>query len=240
MRERGCIRSDGDGFDALTAFSEFGNAIAGQVRMDLEPGRIGFMSTQRRENRWQRSSSTKRAAVLEKSFPAPVVPLLRVFADGGTAPPLLGAHFHSSDERQSPGASEWLAKNSLHLGYRIFQMVRQDVRRGSPPPGAGQNAATSSPTSHGSSLPHIPSPTGMERFHRLCGVFSLMGGSPRPDGRAGPARVALNRTICSNSQARLHLSLSQDPAGFGRRAERYDGKRDLYLQHAARNAAGNS
>jgi len=32
---------------------------------------------------------------------------------------------------------------------------------------------------------------------------------------------------------RLHPSLPQVSAGLSRRAERYDGKRDLYLQHAA-------
>jgi len=31
----------------------------------------------------------------------------------------------------------------------------------------------------------------------------------------------------------LHLTLPQAPAAYQRRAERYDGKRDLYFQHAA-------
>jgi hypothetical protein len=38
----------------------------------------------------------------------------------------------------------------------------------------------------------------------------------------------------------LHPSLPPIPAPRSRRAERYDGKRDLYIQHAARNAACNS
>ena len=147
--------------------------------MDLEPGRIGFMSTQRRENRWQRTGCTKRAAALEKSSPAPIVQQIRALATVGTAPPRFGAR---------------LATNSLYLDYRFVSVVRQDVRRGSPPFGAGRRTKTSSPTTHGSSLRHIPAPSGT---------------------------------------ARLHLTLSQDPAAYRRRAERYDGKRDLYFQHAA-------
>ena len=147
--------------------------------MDLVPGRIGFMSTQRRENRWQRTGCTKRAAALEKSFPAPVVQQVRALANGRTAPPRLGTR---------------VATISLYLDYRLVSVVRQDIRRGSPPLGAGRRTRVSSKTTHGSSLRHIPSPSGT---------------------------------------ARLHLTLSQDPAGYRRRAERYDGKRDLYLQHAA-------
>ena len=160
--------------------------FAGQVRMDHAPGRIGFMSTQRRANRWQRTGSTKRAAVLEISFPAPVVRSVRALANGGTAPPLYGA---------------WLATNSLQLDHRFLQLAGQEIRRGSPPPGPGHHTKYSYPATHGSSLRHIPFPSG---------------------------------------STRLHLTLSQDPTGNCRRAERYDGKRDLYLQHAARNTACNS
>jgi len=137
------------------------------------------MSTQRRENRWQRTGCTKRSAALEKSFPAPVVQQVRALANGGTAPPQLGTR---------------VATISLYLDYRFVSVVCRDIRRGSPPLGAGCRTIISSKTTHGLSLRHIPSPSGT---------------------------------------ARLHLTSSQDPAGYRRRAERYDGKRDLYLQHAA-------
>ena len=137
------------------------------------------MSTQRRENRWQRTGCTKRPAALEKSSPAPIVQQVRALAKVGTAPPSFGAR---------------LATNSLYLDSRFVPVVRQDLRRGSPPFGAGRRTKSSSPTAHGSSLRHIPTPSGT---------------------------------------ARLHLTLSQDPAAYRHRAERYDGKRDLYFQHAA-------
>jgi len=108
------------------------------------------MSTQRRENRWQCTGCTKRAAALEKSSPAPVVQQVRALAKVGTAPPPFGAR---------------LATISLYLDYRFVPVVRQDVRRGSPPFGAGRRTITSSPTTHGSSLRYIPSPSGIARLH---------------------------------------------------------------------------
>jgi hypothetical protein len=161
--------------------------------MDLVPGRIGFMSTQRRESRWQRTSCTERAGPLGKAIPGPIARNGRARASGGTAPPGISA-FHPSDESLSSGFPAWLATNSLQSGYRIVQLVRQDLRLGSPPFGAGRGAETGTSATHGSSLPHIPSPSGFER---------------------------------------LHPTWPQVPAGRRRRAERYDGKRDLHLQHAA-------
>jgi len=150
--------------------------------MDRAPGRIGFMSTQRRAIRWQRLSSTCLAATLEISFPALIVPPMRALANGGTAPPSFKA---------------WLATNSLQLDYRFVCLGRltyKDVRRGSPPPGAAASPATGFVTIDRSSRSLFPSPPGCARL-------------PRP--------------------------LPQVPAASSRRAERYDGKRDLYLQHAA-------
>jgi hypothetical protein len=124
--------------------------LAGQVRMDLEPGRIGFMSTQRRENRWQRTSCTERADTWKQACLLPVAQQSRARANGGTAPPAVSA---------------WLATNSLQLDHRIGQLVRQSHRRGSPPPGAGSNAATATPATLRSSLPLIPFPSGFARIH---------------------------------------------------------------------------
>ena len=150
--------------------------FAGQVRMDRRPGRIGFMSTQRRENRWRRTSCTEG---VEKAFPGSIARRGCTDVSGGTAP---------------PGFSEWLATNSLQLGFRIVQLVLQDLRHGSPPFGAGSGAATGTPATHGIPLPHITFPSG---------------------------------------SAPLHPTLPRVPAGRRRWAERYDGKRNLYLQHAA-------
>ncbi len=169
------------------------NAIAGQIRMDLEPGRIGYMSTQRRENRWQRTSCTERARA-SGTLPTWIAPQGRAFATDGTAPPRTAACFHPSDKSPSPGAPEWLATNSLQSDHLTVQLAVQDYRRGSPPSGAGRHAESGRPAAFRSSLPHLPAPPVFEP---------------------------------------LHLLLPQFPADKCRWTERYDGKRDLHLQHAA-------
>ena len=181
------------------------NAIAGQVRMDLEPGRIGFMSTQRRENRWQRRSCTQRAEtscilgdeslsrvwkVSGNASPGPVARHSRALAKVGTAP----IRFHPSDKDLSPGAPDWLATNSLQLDYSNLQLARQNIRRSSPPPGAGCGAAFDPLATHRSSFSRIPSPSGL---------------------------------VC------LHPTLPRFPAGKRRWTERYDGKGNLHLLYAA-------
>ena len=167
--------------------------FAGQVRMDLAPGRIGFMSTQRRENRWQRRSCTQCEAPGRRFLPEGVQ---RAGPPGEEIPGLIARHHRAdaSGGTAPPGFPAWLATNSLQSGYRIVQLVRQDLRLGSPPFGASRGAETGTSATHGSSLPHIPSPSGFER---------------------------------------LHPTLPRVPAGRRRWAERYDGKRDLHLQHAA-------
>ena len=152
--------------------------------MDLEPGRIGFMSTQRRENRWQRRSCTANAEESGRNRPPSLARHAPANATVGTAPP------HSA----------WLATNSLQSDYRTTRLVRRELQRSSPPPGAGLCVGSSDPAL-GPSLPHIPLPSGFACFHP---------------------------------------SSPQAPTGRRRWAERYDGKRDLHLQHAARNAARNS
>ena len=126
------------------------------------------MSTQRRESRWRRMSCIESAKALGHTNPALIARNTYADASGGTAPPASSASFHPSDEDLSPGAPEWLATNSLQLGYRIvrlFQIVRQEVRQFSPPFVAGAGAATGTPAIHGSSPPHIPSPTGYACIH---------------------------------------------------------------------------
>jgi len=167
------------------------DAKAGRVPMDRALGRIGFMSTQRRENRWQRPNCAARAEVLEHTGSASETRQGCAVANGGTAPLtsiiwLAWAWFHSV---------EWLATNSLLSDLCIGKHVRLGIRCVSPPlVGDGRRPEPATQATHRSSLPHIP--------HI-------------------PART------------RLHPSLPQAPAGISRWAERYDGKGNLYLQHAA-------
>ena len=145
------------------------------------------MSTQRRENRWQRRSCTDVAKGLGRIWLDLIACFARAIARVGTAPPQAVAR---------PRAVR-LATNSLQLGHRTSKLVRQDFRRTppSPPPTwAARNATTGTPATRRSSLPLTPSPSVLER---------------------------------------LHPSLPIIPAGKCRWTERYDGKRDLYFQHAA-------
>jgi hypothetical protein len=137
------------------------------------PGRIasqaghGFMSAQRRENRWQRrnclASAGARASIARQG---------QAFASGGTAPPGPRASFHPSDKDPSPGAPEALATKSLQSDHRradrrfdrLHRMVGMEIRRGSPPFEAGRSSrrTTSTPGSTRLFPPPISSPS---RFH---------------------------------------------------------------------------
>ena len=178
------------------------------------------MSTQRRENRWQRTSCTQRAEtssilgdeslslvwkVSGNASPGPVAQHSRALAKVGTAPirfhpsdkdlsPGTPDLFHPSDKDLSPGTPGWLATNSLQLDYSNLQLARQNIRRSSPPPGAGCGAAFDPLATHRSSFSRIPSPSGL---------------------------------VC------LHPTLPRFPAGKRRWTERYDGKGNLHLLYAA-------
>jgi hypothetical protein len=192
----------------------FSSISPARFRWTARPAGQGFMSTRRRENRWRRKSCTGRARASGEAIPSPIARRGSADASGGTAPPGIPVYYPSdrnlsmrapayrpSGNNLSPRPPAWLATNSPQSGYRIVQFVRQELRHGSPPFGAGPGTATGTPATHGSDLPHIPSPSG---------------------------------------HARLHLTSPRDLAGRRRQAERYDGKRNLYFQHAARDAAGNS
>jgi hypothetical protein len=56
--------------------------------------------------------------------------------------------------------------------------------------------------------------------------FAVSGGPASP-------RSSLPPIPFPSGLARLHRNLPQDPAAYRRRAERYDGQRDLYFLHAA-------
>jgi hypothetical protein len=141
------------------------------------------MSTQRRENRLRTTGCMERALDFGEVCQTPSAQFAHAHASGGTAP---RGFFPAK-----------LATNSLQSDYRSTRMVRLvslNIRRGSPPSGAGRRATAVTLKSFGSSLPHIPSSSGL---------------------------------------ARLYLTLPWVPAASSCRTERYDGKRDLHIQHAA-------
>jgi hypothetical protein len=203
--------------------------------MDLEPGRIGFMNTQRRENhstpatkayrrgsrnRWRRTSCTQSAGAPGHASPAPVARESRARARVGTAPPAAPA-CHPSDEVgalwASPGSPAWLATNSLQSDCRTMKLVQlvrfvqfvQFVPRSVVPSAVRdtRHKARSAP----------PSGAGLGA---ATGSLATVGSSrsfiPSPSG-----------LVC------LHPTLPRFPAGKRRWTERYDGKGNLHLLHAA-------
>jgi hypothetical protein len=164
--------------------------------MDRATGRIGFMSTQRRENRLRRTSCTGVSGI---SFSGSNVRLGYAIASGGTAP---------------PDFLVWLATISLLSGYRIVQLVQsvqliqlvQSVQLVQPVQILRQDL-----------LRHCGSPFG--------------SGSGAKTGRSANHGFPPPPTL--SCLARLHPNLPQVPVGRRRWTERYDGKGNLHLLHAA-------
>ena len=102
-------------------------------------------------------------------------------------------------------ALAWMATKFLLPDHHIRQLIRPafEADRRGSPPPRAHCRVEVSPRS---SIPHIPYPAGHPGLHRTL-----------PQGAAG-----------------LRGPLApQAPDGYHRRAERYDGKRDMYFQHAA-------
>ena len=143
------------------------------------------MSTQRRENRWQRISCTEYERLSRLGSLGLIAWFCRALATVGTAPPLIWA---------------WLATNSLQSDHHMVSLVGlvvHDFRRSFrclPSQRVGRSDRSGTPATHTVSPPFTPTPSGF---------------------------------------AYLHLTLPRVPAGLSRWTERYDGKRDLHLQHAA-------
>ena len=120
------------------------------------PGRIGFMSTQRRENRWQRLNCAARAGVMELSGSAPDTRHARAIASGGTAPLmsiiwLAWAWFHSN----RVVGHKLSAIGSL---YRKARSARHTLRLAAP--GWGRQAPGTCHTGYAQVIPsaHPPHP----------------------------------------------------------------------------------
>jgi len=187
------------------------------------------MSTQRRENRCQRKRCTDSAEArgvpgdrfssLEQraSGPvrsAPIARQCRVSAHGGTAQPRIAAGFHPSDKDLSPGTPEYLATNSLHTNSwqsdcRLVQFV------------------------------HFALFVQLVQLVQVVGQDIRIGSPPprverRTKTRAQAThRASLPRIPFPSGFSRHHPTLPRVPASASRRAERYDGKRDLHLLYAA-------
>jgi hypothetical protein len=167
--------------------------------MDSRARQVRFMSTQKRESRWQRKSCTERTGVFggqswsqgrttgNDPRPTHVARFASAIANGQTAP-LVSILW---------SAFAWMATKFLRSDHLLGQLVRPVLkadRRGSAPPRVPNRAALGTHASPRSSLPYLPYPSGSPGFHP---------------------------------------TLPHAPAGWRRRAERYDGKRDMYFQHAA-------
>jgi hypothetical protein len=189
------------------------------------------MSTQRREIRstpqtktcpwgprfrWQRSDCTANAEASEAMFPAPNLRHVHASANGGTAPPVLLVRFHPSDENLSPGTPA--ATNSLQLDYRSAGLVWfcQFVL-----------------------LFQLMQLVQLVYSVRLLRQKIRLGSPPswalRRTATGTPATFGsfLPHIPIPSGSAFFYPALPQIPAGRRRWAERYDGKRDLHLQHAA-------
>ena len=162
------------------------------------------MSTQRRENRWL--GCTERTGASGMTISASVVRRYDSFATGGTAPTYI---------------SSWLATNSLFSDHRIVQLAQFLW------------------------LIFSVQSLGLVQFVQfvqfVCPVLRDKRRGSQPFG-AGGRTAFCTPAILGSSYPHIplpsgvlcfHPSLPQAPAGRRRWAERYDGKRDLYLQHAA-------
>jgi hypothetical protein len=190
------------------------------------------MSTQRRENRWQRTGYTEgdgpirqlltdgvqRAGPPGLVVPGLTMPFACAIADGGTAPPGMPAWFHPSDEYMSPGSPvrfrpsdedpsqgtpERLATNSLQRDYSIVQSIQ------------------------------IVQLVRLVSQHKRRGSPPFKADSSAATGIPATHGLFLSLNLSPSGFARFHPTLSRVPAGIGRWTERYDGKRNLHIQHAA-------
>jgi hypothetical protein len=140
--------------------------------MDRAPGRIGFMSTQRRANRLGRINRTEREKMMERTSSAFGTRFRRATANGVTAPLmsiiwLAWASLLQSGAEASRGALDGVATNSLLSDHRFRTLARLDCLCGSPPlNAAGHSGNSATPANHWSSKLHIPRLSFRARLHQ--------------------------------------------------------------------------
>lgn len=177
---------------------------------DRAPGRIGFMSTQKRETPRKRAICTERAPAAGIRFAVSVARYVCAAALGRTAPLWsivwsVWAWFHPRGNQWLPGTLK-AATKFLHKDQPYRQGVQLEFaaeRSGAAPPVWA---------------------CGRQRRQRLVFQLAACGGLPASPGH--PA-IPLPPGFAS-----LAVTLPHAPAPVGR-AERQDGKRDLYFLYAA-------
>ncbi len=144
-------------------------AKAGQVKMDRAPGRIGFMSTQRRASRQQRLYCTVRAETSVSPGDESSSQGRKVSGFGSA----FGARYSVVDGgRTAPVIATlwslfiWLATNFLLTDHQFQSFLRLDRQCSSPPQiGPGDSTAAKLPTTTRSSILHIPNFPARTRIH---------------------------------------------------------------------------
>ena len=178
------------------------------------------MSTQKRENRstpatktclrgprnrWHRVGCTERAGAARGISPAAIVRYICSVASGQTAllVSILWSAWIPSDTDPSPEILERLEAKFLLSDYHFGQLVRSAFKA----------------ELRGSPPLRVH---GRGALGTKASLRSSLRHIPYPSGVTG-----LHRTLPQGPLG------PQAPAGYRRRAERYDGKRDMYLQHTA-------
>jgi len=161
----------GFGFES-TEYSSPQDAKAGQVPLGRAPGRIGFMSTQRRVSRTQRVHSTSREAMKGLTGPDFGMRFGLAIANGTTAPLMsimwiAWAWLLQGGAEASRGAQAGVATSSLPSDYRFKTIARLASRCGAPTSGAaGFSGDLVTRANHWSSTLHIPQHSSRARFHQ--------------------------------------------------------------------------
>lgn len=169
------------------------------------------MSTQKRENRSQRFQGTERA----RAHGAPGDRFLSLGWNAMKFPLQVHLARYVRAAVNGPTASFW---SIIWSAWAWFHPRDRD-----PSPGPRKLATEFLQSDH---HPRQLVQPFFEADHR--GSPPLRAARPKASPRLSRPHIPYPSGL-----VRLHPTLPQDPAGDHRRAERYDGKRDMYFQHAA-------
>jgi hypothetical protein len=194
----------------------------------IAPGRIGFMSTQRRDGRWAPTTETGRRSMRHGSRLAQSMDYANRSKQANAAPRTWVSPASASGRTVRPAhLPAMAARSTLQQDIRNQQRARF-LCPGSPPV---RQAAALRPFIY-IGYPPIPSPAVLARAH------STLPYVPAAFERFQNLR-ALLRVVDGGVSLRKTPLGTTDP-GYGNsgiavgcRTERYDGKGNLYLQHTA-------